>query len=122
MKAFLVVFNIFLFASCTKELKYTKEQLYDMAKDADATTTFILPRSMEEGVHCTDYPEGCVSAHTVQVQNLNFIGVEFLTEEQAKFAAKKFRGYYSRNWLFDDVAGEPTLEKFVVKSLEAKKP
>ncbi len=93
-----------------------------MAKDADATTTFILPRSMEEGVHCTDYPEGCMSAHTVQVQNLNFIGVEFLTEEQAKFAAKKLRGYYSRNWLFDDVTGEPTLEKFVVKSLEAKKP
>jgi hypothetical protein len=122
MKAFLVVFNIFLFVSCTKELKYSKEQLLEMAKTADATTTFILPRSMEEGIHCTDYTEGCLSAHIVQVQKLNFIGVEFLTEEQAKFAAKKFRGYYSRNWLFDDVTGEPTLEKFVVKSLEAKKP
>jgi hypothetical protein len=122
MKSFLVILSFLMFASCTKELKYTKEQLYDMAKAADASTTFILPRSMEEGVNCTDYPEGCVSAHTVQVQKLNFIGVEFLTEEQAKFAAKKVRGYYSRNWLFDDVSGEPTLEKFVVKSLEAKKP
>jgi hypothetical protein len=27
-----------------------------------------------------------------------------------------------RNWLLDDVSGEPLLERFVEKSLEAKKP
>ena len=119
---FILILNIIFIASCTKELKYTKEQLYDKAKAADASTTFLMPKSISEGVHCTDYPEGCISGHTVQVSKLNFIGVEFGTEEQAKFAAKKVRGYYVRNWLLDDVTGEPTLEEFVVKSLEAKKP
>lgn len=122
MKLILLNLSLLLLASCTKELKYTKEQLFDMAKAADASTTFVMPRSISEGVHCSDYPEGCVSAHTVQVRHLNFIGVEFMTEEQAKFAAKKVRGYYVRNWLLDDVTGEPTLEAFVEKSLEAKKP
>jgi hypothetical protein len=122
MKSFSVLFFIFLFMSCTKELRYSKEEIYAKAKAADASATFILPKSMAEGVSCGDYPEGCISGHIVQVQKLDFIAVEFATEDQAKFAAKKVRGYYVRNWLFDDVTGEPVLEKFVMQSLEAKKP
>jgi len=122
MKSCLLIFIFLLFASCTRELKYSKEQLYAKAKKADASTTFILPRSMTEGVSCSDYPPGCHSAHIVEVQNLELIAVEFNTEDQAKFAAKKVRGYYARNWLLDDVKGEPTLERFVTESLEAKKP
>lgn len=122
MKSILLIINIIFLASCTKELKYTKEQLYDKAKAAEPSTTFLMPKSISEGVHCSNYPEGCISGHTVQVRKLEFIGVEFMTEEQAKFAAKKVRGYYVRNWLLDDVTGEPLLEEFVVKSLEAKKP
>ena len=111
-----------LLVSCTKELKYTKEQMLSLAKKADATATFVLPKNMSEGIHCSDYPEGCVAGYTVKVQNLDFIAVEFVTEEQALFAAKKVRGFYLRNWLFDDVTGEPVLERFMTTSLEAKKP
>lgn len=111
-----------LSASCTKEVKYTKEALYAKAVAADPSTTFILPKSINEGVSCTEYTEGCVSAHIVKIQNLEIIAVEFMTEADAMFAAKKFRGYYTRNWLLDDVTGEPVLEKFVVEKLEAKKP
>lgn len=93
-----------------------------MAKNADSSTTFIIPRTMAEGVRCTDYSEGCLSAHTVQVHKLEFIAVEFSNEEEAKYAAKKIRGFYSKNWVFDDVANEPWLENFVTQSLEAKKP
>jgi hypothetical protein len=111
-----------LSASCTKELKYTKEDLLAKAQAADPTVTVILPKSITEGVSCGEYTSGCLSAHIVRVQNLEFIAVEFLTEADALYAAKKFRGYYSRNWFFDDVTGEPLLEKFVSQSLEAKKP
>lgn len=121
MNRFLIL-GIFLFASCTKEVRYTKEALFAKAKEADSSTTFILPRSMTEGVSCGDYTEGCISAHIVQIQKLDLIAVEFMTEAQAKFAAKSVRGYYVKNWLLDDVAGEPFLEKFVVEKLEAKKP
>lgn len=111
-----------LSASCTKELKYTKEQLLFKALKADPSVSIVLPKSMTEGVNCSDYSEGCLSAHIVKVKDLEFIGVEFMTEADAIFAAKKFRGYYTRNWLWDDVTGEPILEKFVTEHLEAKKP
>ncbi len=112
----------FIILGCTKELKYSKEQLYSKALKADSSVTFVLPKNLTDGVHCTDYTEGCVAGHNVQVRKLDFIAVEFMTEAQAIYAAKKVRGYYSRNWLFDDVAGEPILERFVTEHLEAKKP
>jgi hypothetical protein len=111
-----------LSASCTKEVKYSKEALYSKATKADPTVTFVLPRSITEGASCTDYSEGCVSAHIVKVQNLELIAVEFMNEANAIYAAKKYKGYYLGNWLFDDVSGEPILEKFVTEKLEAKKP
>lgn len=50
------------------------------------------------------------------------IALEYATEAEAKKAAQKYRGYYTANWFFDDVAGEPLLEKFVQEHLDAKKP
>ncbi len=122
MKTPLFFFLGFFLLGCTKELKYTKEQLYSKALKADSSTSFVLPKNLSDGVQCTEYTEGCVAGHNVQVQKLDFIAVEFMNEAQAKHAAKKVRGYYSRNWLFDDVAGEPILERFVTEHLEAKKP
>lgn len=111
-----------LFASCSKELKYSKEEIYRLAVSADPTTTFLLPDKMNEGITCDQYTEGCLGAHMVQVQKLDFIAVEFMTEEQARFAAKKYRGFYARNWFFDDVSGEPKLERFMSESLKAQRP
>lgn len=96
--------------------------MLDKAKAADSSVTVILPKTMSEGVNCSQYTSGCLAGHIVRIQNLDMIAIEFSTEEQAIFAAKKFRGYYFANWFFDDVAGEPTLEKFVESALEAKKP
>jgi hypothetical protein len=106
----------------TEELRYSKEELYFKALKAEPSVQFILPNSLTEGIHCSDYSQGCLSGHIVSVKNLELIAVEFMTEDQAIYAAKKFRGYYVRNWLFDDVTGEPVLENFVKEKLEAKKP
>lgn len=111
-----------LSAACTKELKYSKEELLKTAQAADASVTYILPKSIAEGVTCADYSDGCMSAHIVKVRGLEMIAVEFMTEEEAKLAAKKIRALYSRNWIFDDVTGEPLLEEFFTKYLDAKKP
>ena len=92
------------------------------AKAADPTVSLILPKSMSDGVSCSDYTPSCLSAHIVQVKGLELIAVEFISQDEAIHAAKKFRGYYFLNWMFDDVAGEPVLEQFVVNELEAKKP
>ncbi len=111
-----------LSASCTKEVKYSKEALLDKAKAVDPSITVILPKSMAEGVTCSEYSEGCLSAHIVRIKNLDLIAVEFMSQGEAILAAKKFRGYYTHNWMLDDVTGEPVLEKFVTEHLEAKKP
>lgn len=111
-----------LAASCTKEVKYTKEALLAKAQEADSSVTYILPKSITEGVSCNDYSEGCLSAHIVRVQGIDLIAVEFMSEAEATLAAKKFRGYYLHNWLLDDVTGEPILEKFVTEKMGAKKP
>lgn len=109
-------------ASCTKEVKYSKEQLYSLALEKDSTVELVLPNNINEGVSCSDYSEGCLAGHTIKVQNLEFIAVEFQTEAQAIYAAKKFRGYYIGNWLLDDVVGEPVLERFASEKLQAKRP
>jgi hypothetical protein len=109
-------------ASCTKEVKYTKEELLKIAQEAEPSVKLILPSALTGGVSCSDYPSGCASAHIVQVKGLDLIAVEFTTQDEAILAAKKLRGYYVRNWLLDDVTGEPLLEKFVTEKLEAKKP
>lgn len=111
-----------LSASCTKEVRYSKEQLLKRAQAADSSVTLILPRSINDGVSCSAYTDGCMSGHTVKVKNLELIAVEFGTEEQARYAAKKIRGYYTKNWVFDDVTGEPVLEEFVSRVLDAQKP
>ena len=111
-----------LSASCTKEVKYSKEELLAKAQAGEPSVTIILPRSINDGISCSNYTEGCMSGHTVKVKNLEMIAVEFGTEAEAKYAAKKIRGYYARNWVFDDVTGEPILEEFVSRVLDAKRP
>ncbi len=115
-----IFFFIFLL-SCTKEVKYSKEKMLSLALKKDASVSLILPKSMNEGVTCVEYGEGCLGAHIVSVQNIEMIGVEFSDQDSAKRAAKRLRGYYAHNWMFDDVSGEPTLEKFVISAFEAKK-
>jgi hypothetical protein len=113
---------LLLLLACSKEPKFSKEELLLMALKADPSATVLLPKSINEGVSCSDYPAGCLSAHLVQVRKLDFIAIEFSSQAEAKLAAQKIRGWYARNWVFDDVTGEPTLERFVQSALEAKKP
>lgn len=124
MKTFLFCLLILsiLSASCTKEVKYSKEHLLSLAQAGDPSVTVILPRSMAEGVNCSEYTDGCLSAHIVKVKGLELIAVEFESQEDAVFAAKKYRALYTHNWIFDDVTGEPILEKFVMEKLKAQKP
>jgi len=113
---------VFLLLSCTKEVKYTKDQLVDMIKQHDSKATVVLPKTINDGIQCSDYSEGCLSGHTINILNLEMIAVEFEFEEQAHFAARKYNGLYLHNWLLDDVIGEPKLERFFMENLKAKKP
>lgn len=120
MRSLFFFLFIGLFA-CSKEVRYSKEAMLSKAQAADPSVSLIMPKA-DQVIHCADYTPVCLSAHIVKVKDLEFIAVEYTTEPEAKAAAAKYRGFYYANWFFDDVAGEPVLEKFVQEGLEAKKP
>ena len=114
---------IFLFlVSCTKKDPiYTKEDLFFMARDKDPKAELILPSNINEAIDCSEYGEGCHAGHKVMIRGLEMIAVEFDTHENALIAAKSIKAWVARNWLFDDVTGEPVLEKFMIEAFpEAK--
>jgi hypothetical protein len=115
-----LIFCLILF-SCTKEVRYSKEDLLKRAQAADSSVQLIIPK-IEGSIHCSDYSPPCMTAHIVSVKGLELLALEYPSEAEAIAAAKKYRGYYTGNWFFDDVAGEPVLENFIQKHLDAKKP
>ncbi len=93
-----------------------------MAQKEDPNITFVLPKSITEGISCQNYPPGCLSGKTAELKKITIVVVQFDTEESAERAAKVINQYYARNWVFDDVTGEPVLEHFVKKVFDAKNP
>jgi hypothetical protein len=111
-----------LLLSCSKkEVIYKKEQMFAMAPhEGPDKIEIVLARSINDAVPCTNYGEGCLSAHTLKTRGLGFIAVEFESAAQAEASAQKIYGYTTHNWLFDDVDGEPELERWVSKYFKVK--
>jgi hypothetical protein len=109
-------------ASCTKkEPTYSKEDMMGMVPfEGPDKVEIVLAKSINDAIPCSDYGEGCLSAHRFKTRDLNFIAVEFETTADAEYAAKKIYGWTVRNWLLDDVDGEPLLERWAVQYLNAK--
>ena len=116
--------TVLLLFSCSKKIEIVrieKTTIEQKIKDVDGSYKLLLPKSIAEGsVSCLTYFDGCVSAHVFQVQELDFIAVEYISPEKAVASAKKIKGYALENWAFDDVSGEPALEK-IIKKIGAKK-
>ncbi len=120
-KVLLLIFSIMIL-SCSEEV-FTKKQLMQLTLENDPQATYVIPKTMEDGIKCEDYggKDACVSGHTIRLLGLEAVYVEYKSEKLAKKYAKIYNGYYARNWMFDEVQGEPILENFVVKVYGAKK-
>ncbi|MBL7664461.1 MAG: hypothetical protein JNM93_04965 [Bacteriovoracaceae bacterium] len=119
----LVVLVTVASCSCSKEEpKLTKVDIMLMIYKGDNTAEEVLPRDMNSGVKCTDYGPGCLRGYQGRILGLDATFVEFETDEQALAEATRVNGYYLKNWLFDDVSGEPVLERFFKRYLNAKRP
>jgi hypothetical protein len=119
----LFLFLLVLSVACSKEKEptYLKEELLALAPAEGADKIeVVLARDINDAVPCADYGDGCLSAHRFRTRGLGFIAVEFSTPAEAESAAKKIYGYTARNWLLDDIDGEPTLERWAVEHLKAK--
>jgi len=115
---FILFLNIF---SCQKNEKIDRFKFFQIAKDQDPEIEQLLPKDMASGINCQNYGEGCLGGFTAKVKGLDFIYLEFDSETLAKKEAKRINGYYRGNWVFDDVTGEPVLERFVKNVYHAER-
>lgn len=120
-KIFLIPF-IFVLASCSKdEPTYTPLQLYDIAMKCDKSIEQLRLNDLNRPV-CAKYPEGCVQEFVFRykIRLVEMAVLMYRTPELAQKAAKELNQFYVRNWLFDEVKGEPVLEDYVTKCFGAK--
>lgn len=118
---------ILLFLSCTKHDVIDRYALLEMARKVNPDVAPLMAKDLKSGVKCKTesgeliYGQGCIGAFQVKVDLLDMIVLEFETPEMAKREAIRLGQFYFKNWVFDDVAGEPFLEKFVIKAFAAQK-
>lgn len=110
--------------SCSKKhedhgQKYTDEEFTHILNESGATVDKSGP-----AINFSDYVPGVnkVSAKSLSYEKLQFFALEFESETQAKAEAMRLNQYYSRNWLFDRVEGEPILEDLVIIKFKAINP
>ena len=121
---FLLLSLCTLFTSCSKEASYGAMDMYMMAYEFDKTIEEVRVTDPSQSLRCEMYPPGCVdgSAKRFKVRLVDLVVVQFHTAKKACLAAKKLNQFYIRNWLLDDVKGEPVLESFVKEVYKAKNP
>lgn len=122
MRLLLVASLIILTASCSSENSWSEMDVYKMAVAEDPAVELILPKDLDSGIQCGNYTDGCLRGKMARVRKVILTVVEFETEAQAREAAFQIDQYYARNWVFDEVSGEPVLESFVTKVYGAKRP
>lgn len=93
-----------------------------MAKKGDPDLHVVIPKNLADKlVDCAEYTPPCRYGIIVIVKNVKMKPLYYDDQKKAYEAAKRIRGYVARNWVLDDVTGEPVLERFVTKYLEAVK-
>ena len=93
-----------------------------MLREGDPDLEVLVPPSISQPlVHCGDYLPPCQVGYKVKIKNMEVTGLLYDEQEDALKSAKSMRGYHLRNWAFDNVTGEPILERFFETHLGAKK-
>ncbi len=125
VKVLVLVLSLFIISGCSKkevapELKYTQEEFDLIMNSTDAAPD----KNAANAINYADYSPGVdrVNSKALIYQRLSFAAIGFETEKQARDEAMRLNQYYSRNWLFDKVDGEPILEDLVIVKFHATNP
>lgn len=119
---YLILLFILFGCSCSESEKpnYDNSTFLDMGREGDPDLKIILPESIADTVvDCNEYTPPCRYGLKVIVKKIQMKALYYDSQKDAKQAAIRFKGYVSRNWALDDVVGEPILERFVEKYLNA---
>lgn len=118
----LIIASIAVSCSCSKESNLYKEEILEMARQGDPNLEVLVPPSMTIPlVNCGEYLPPCRTGYKVKIFGMEVTGLYYEDQDKAFKSAKSMRGYHLRNWAFDQVSGEPILERFFEKHLNAKK-
>ena len=106
---------------CGERQYYEKGEFYRLGKKYDPHLELMIPDNILSGPRCGDYGEGCKGVFKIKHRKVSMICVEYESPKQAIHFGQSIDAYIVRNWLLDDVSGEPVLEEFVEKALRGKK-
>lgn len=118
---FIFLQSVSVFISCAKKEVVTEVEMYEMAKKVEPDIELILPKTLNDGVKCSDYGPKCLGGKQAKLRSVVLTVVQFEDSEHAKITADALGQYYFKNWVFDDVTGEPVLEHFVKTAFNAEK-
>jgi hypothetical protein len=78
----------------------------------------------ENAIPFSEYSHGVnkIISKTYIYNRLRFYAIGFNSVEEAKKEAIRLNQYYSHNFVFDQVEGEPLLEDLVIETFHAKNP
>jgi len=110
--------------SCNEEeikLNYSRDEMLGWARSADPTMQIKVGTIDKALVDCKDYKIRCRIGYMVVIKRLYMKALYYESQIDARESARRLKAYRSRNWVFDDVRGEPILERFVVDNLKAEK-
>ena len=125
IKFFILFMGLAFFVGCSKkkeapELVYTPEEFNKIME----TVSVSADKDTTHAINFSDYAAGAdkINSKPLVYERLSFAVIAFETETQARDEAKRLGQYYSRNWLFDKVEGEPILEDLVLVKFHAVNP
>lgn len=113
----------FSFLSCSSDDEkpnFSRDEFLKMAREGDPNLEVIVPSSFTESlVNCGDYKPACRYGYRVKIKRIDAVVLFYEDQKNALAAAKRIKGFVARNWVFDEVRGEPILERFVKKYTQA---
>ncbi len=125
VKVLILTLSLIFVSGCSKkvvepELKYTQEE-FDLIMNS---TSAILDKEAANAINFSDYSTGANRgiSKALIYERLSFAAIAFETQIQARAEALRLNQYYSRNWLFDKVEGEPILEDLIIVKFHAENP
>ena len=126
MKLLLICFIFLSLVGCEDDDRIERLALLERAQDYDSTVKLVLADELGAGPVCVselgraNYGKGCVKVFSIKVGLLEMLCIEFESKELAQNEAKRIKQWYYKNWVFDEVTGEPPLEEFIKGAFGAK--
>jgi len=115
---------LFIFISCSNDGEVpniSRDKMLAMARLADPTMRIKVGSIDKALVDCKEYVHRCRTGYMVVIKNLEMKALYYENQKSALASAKRLKAFYYRNWVFEDVRGEPILERFVLSHLHGKK-